>query len=100
MKIKSRTTIGGTFLSNNFLKSIQNLHLLNAFVASSVQRIIGIPALRYQLDTSWTNQLHCVVLVPTLKPNCRESVHSRSPQISSTVLSKSFRIWLDPAIAR
>ena len=78
--ISTLITIGGNFLSESFWKRAWKEHLSKAFVQSSRVTMQGVPFLRKWLATSITNQLHCVVLVPDLNPNCKESVSSLHPR--------------------
>ena len=71
----------------------------NALLQSIKVTIHGDPLLKKYPATSITSQLHWVVLVSLLNPNCKESLLSMSPQSSSTTLSNSFKSKDAPAIA-
>ena len=83
----------------SLVKRIENLHKSKALVQSNTVTIGLVPVLSKCCTTSVTNQVHCVVLVLALNPNCRLSLLRRCPHSRQITFSNTFRISEDPAIA-
>ena len=99
MDMRHLTTMGGTFLSRILVNRVENLHKSKALVQSNTVTIGFVPVLSKCCATSVTNQVHCVVLVWALNPNCKLSLPRRCPHKIRMTFSNTFRIKEDPAIA-
>ena len=91
--------MGGTPLSRILLKRMENLQRSKALVQSSTVTMGLVPCLSKCCTVSITSQVHCVVLVCGLNPNCRLSLPRRGPHKRRITFSKTFRIKDEPAIA-